>query len=182
MNRTAALVLGLCLLSSPALAQEASAPPQLSAAVDTTKALAEGQAFLAQNAKAPGVVTTASGLQYKVTTSGPKTGKSPKPGDIVKVHYEGKLLDGTVFDSSFQRGQAAIMPADGLIPGWLEALPMMHVGDEWTLWALPMMHVGDEWTLWIPASLAYGERAAGPIPANSVLVFRLQLIDMLAVD
>lgn len=173
MKRTAGLVLGLFLLSSPllageALAQEASAPPQLAAAVDTSKTLAEGQAFLAKNAKAPGVVTTASGLQYKVTTSGPKTGKSPKAGDIVKVHYEGKLLDGTVFDSSFQRGQAAIMPAEGLIPGWLEALPMMHVGDEWTLW--------------IPASLAYGDRAAGPIPANSVLVFRLQLIDMLAVD
>jgi len=173
MNRTAGLVLGLFLLSSPllageALAQEASAPPQLAAAVDTSKTLAEGQAFLAKNAKAPGVVTTASGLQYKITTSGPKTGKSPKLGDIIKVHYEGKLLDGTVFDSSFQRGQAAIMPAEGLIPGWLEALPMMHVGDEWTLW--------------IPASLAYGDRAAGPIPANSVLVFRLQLIDMLAVD
>ncbi|MBO9559650.1 MAG: FKBP-type peptidyl-prolyl cis-trans isomerase [Caulobacter sp.] len=168
MNRIAGLALGLCLISTPALAQEASAPPQLSAAVDTSKALAEGKAFLAQNAKAPGVVTTASGLQYKVTTSGPKTGKSPKLGDIVKVHYEGKLLDGTVFDSSFQRGQAAIMPAEGLIPGWLEALPLMHVGDEWTLW--------------IPADLAYGDRATGPIPANSVLVFRLKLIDMLAVD
>lgn len=173
MNRIAGLVLGLTLLSSPflaqeALAQEASPPPQLSAAVDTSKTLAEGQAFLAKNAKAPGVVTTASGLQYKVTTSGPKTGKSPKLGDIIKVHYEGKLLDGTVFDSSIERGQAAIMPSDGLIPGWMEALPLMHVGDEWTLW--------------IPAELAYGERAAGPIPANSVLVFKLRLIDMLAVD
>ncbi|CAN5141497.1 FKBP-type peptidyl-prolyl cis-trans isomerase [soil metagenome] len=168
MNRIAGLVLGLSLLSSPVLAQEASPPPQLSAAVDTSKTLAEGQAFLSRNAKAPGVVTTASGLQYKVTTSGPKTGKAPKLGDIVKVHYEGKLLDGTVFDSSFERGKAAIMPSDGLIPGWMEALPLMHVGDEWTLW--------------IPASLAYGEQAAGPIPANSVLVFRLRLIDMLAVD
>ena len=173
MNRIASLILGLTLLSSPiltqqALAQEASAPPQLSAAVDTSKTLAEGQAFLAKNAKAPGVVTTATGLQYKVTTSGPKTGPSPKLGDIVKVHYEGKLLDGTVFDSSFERGQAAIMPSDGLIPGWMEALPLMHVGDEWTLW--------------IPASLAYGDQAAGPIPAGSVLVFRLQLVGMLAVD
>jgi FKBP-type peptidyl-prolyl cis-trans isomerase len=168
MNRIAGLALGLCLISGPALAQQPSAPPQLSAAVDTSKTLAEGQAFLAKNTKAPGVVTTASGLQYKITTSGPKTGTSPKVGDIVKVHYEGKLLDGTVFDSSFQRGQAAIMPADGLIPGWLEALPLMHVGDEWTLW--------------IPADLAYGERTAGPIPANSVLVFRLQLVGMLAVD
>jgi len=168
MTRIAALALGLALMSSPLMAQEASSPPQLSAAVDTGKTLAEGQAFLAKNAKAPGVITTASGLQYKVTTSGPKTGKSPKLGDIVKVHYEGKLLDGTVFDSSFERGKAAIMPSDGLIPGWMEALPLMHVGDEWTLW--------------IPAGLAYGERAAGPIPANSVLVFRLRLIDMLAVD
>ncbi len=168
MKLASGLVLALSLLSSPVLAQEASAPPQLSAAVDTGKTLAEGQAFLAQNAKAPGVVTTASGLQYKITISGPKTGKSPKLGDIVKVHYEGKLLDGTVFDSSFQRGQAAIMPADGLIPGWLEALPLMHVGDEWTLW--------------IPADLAYGDRPSGPIPANSVLVFRLKLIDMLSVD
>ena len=173
MTRIAGLVLGLCLLSSPvltqqAVAQVASPPPQLSAAVDSAKTLADGQAFLARNAKAPGVITTASGLQYKVTTSGPKTGPSPKVGDIIKVHYEGKLLDGTVFDSSFERHQAAIMPADGLVQGWMEALPMMHVGDEWTLW--------------LPANLAYGERAAGPIPPNSVLVFRLQLIGMLAVD
>ncbi|MBC7668395.1 MAG: FKBP-type peptidyl-prolyl cis-trans isomerase [Gemmatimonadaceae bacterium] len=168
MNRIAALALGLCLLSSPALARQASPPPQLVNAVDTAKTLADGQAFMVKNAKAPGVITTASGLQYKITTSGPKTGPSPKLGDIIKVHYEGKLLDGTVFDSSFERGKAAIMPSDGLIPGWMEALPLMHVGDEWTLW--------------IPASLGYGEREAGPIPANSVLVFRLQLIGMLAVD
>ena len=168
MNRIAGLVLGLSLLSSPVLAQEASPPPQLAAAVDPAKTLADGQAFLAANAKAPGVVTTASGLQYKVTKSGPKTGKSPKVGDIIKVHYEGKLLDGTVFDSSFERGKPAIMPADGLVPGWMEALPMMHVGDEWTLY--------------LPASLGYGDRAAGPIPPGSVMTFRLQLIDMLAVD
>ena len=168
MNRIVGLALGLSLLSTPVLAQQASPPPQLSAAVDTSKALAEGKAFLAQNAKAPGVVTTASGLQYKIVTSGPKTGPSPKLGDIVKVNYEGKLLNGTVFDSSFERKQAAIMPADGLVQGWMEALPMMHVGDEWTLW--------------IPADQAYGERADGPIPANSVLVFRLQLVGMLSVD
>jgi FKBP-type peptidyl-prolyl cis-trans isomerase len=168
MNRIASLVLGLCLLSSPVLAQEVTPPPQLAAAVDPAKTLAEGQAFLAKNAKAPGVVTTASGLQYKVVKSGPKTGPSPKVGDIIKVHYEGKLLDGTVFDSSFERGQAAIMPADGLVPGWMEALPLMHVGDEWTLY--------------LPAALGYGDRAAGPIPAGSVMVFRLQLIGMLAAD
>jgi FKBP-type peptidyl-prolyl cis-trans isomerase len=137
-------------------------------AVDTAKTLADGQAFLAQNAKAPGVVTTASGLQYKVVKAAPKGAPSPKLGDVIKVHYEGKLLDGTVFDSSFERGKPVLMPLDGLVPGWLEALPLMHVGDEWTLY--------------LPASLGYGERSAGPIPANSVLVFRLQLIGMLAAD
>ena len=143
-----------------------SAPPQLNAG-PSANALA-GKAFLEKNAKAPGVVTLPSGLQYKIVTSGPKTGPSPKLGDIVKVHYEGKLLDGAVFDSSFQRGKAAIMPADGLIQGWLEALPLMHVGDEWTLY--------------IPSDLGYGPRDMGEIPPDSVLVFRLQLLGMLAVD
>ena len=110
----------------------------------------------------------ASGLQYKVIKAGPKDGPSPKIGDIIKVHYEGKLLDGTVFDSSFERGRAAIMPAENLVPGWLEALPLMHVGDEWTLW--------------LPSDLGYGPRDNGPIPGNSVMQFRLQLIGMLAVD
>jgi FKBP-type peptidyl-prolyl cis-trans isomerase len=168
MNRIAGLILSLTLLSSPVLAQETPGPPQLAAAVDTAKTLADGQAFLAQNAKAPGVVTTASGLQYKVVKAAPKGAPSPKLGDVIKVHYEGKLLDGTVFDSSFERGKPVLMPLDGLVPGWLEALPLMRVGDEWTLY--------------LPASLGYGERSAGPIPANSVLVFRLQLIGMLAAD
>lgn len=143
-----------------------TAPPQMNAA-PSAGAIA-GKAFLEKNAKAPGVVSLPSGLQYKVTTSGPKAGPSPKLGDIIKVHYEGKLLNGTVFDSSFARGKAAIMPADGLIQGWLEALPLMHVGDEWTLY--------------IPSSLGYGPRDMGEIPPDSVLVFRLQLIGMLAVD
>lgn len=143
-----------------------SAPPQLNAGA-SANAVA-GKAFLEKNAKAPGVVSLPSGLQYKVVTSGPKAGPSPKIGDIIKVHYEGKLLDGTVFDSSFARGKAAIMPADGLIQGWLEALPLMKVGDEWTLY--------------IPSSLGYGPRDMGEIPPDSTLVFRLQLIGMLAVD
>ena len=168
MNRIAALALGLCLLSSPALARQASPPPQLVNAVDTAKTLADGQAFMVKNAKAPGVITTASGLQYKITTSGPKTGPSPKLGDIIKVHYEGKLLDGTVFDSSFERKQSAIMPLDGLVEAWLQALPMMKVGDEWVLY--------------VPPALGYGDRDVGPIPAGSVMTFRLQLLGMLAVD
>ena len=143
-----------------------TAPPQLNAG-PSANAVA-GKAFLEKNAKAAGVVVLPSGLQYKVTTSGPKTGPSPKLGDIVKVNYEGKLLDGAVFDSSFARGKAAIMPADGLIEGWLQALPLMHVGDEWTLY--------------IPSELGYGSRDMGEIPPDSVLVFRLKLEGMLAVD
>ena len=168
MRVIAGLILGLSLLSTPALARQAPPPPVLAAAVDPSKALAEGQAFLAQNAKAPGVITLPSGLQYKVVKAAAAGAPSPKLGDVIKVHYEGKLLDGTVFDSSFARGQAAIMPADGLIPGWLEALPLMHVGDEWVLY--------------VPPALGYGDQAAGPIPAGSVMIFRLQLIGMLAVD
>ena len=167
MRLLAPLALAAALaVAGAASAQQASPPPQLNAA-PSANALA-GKAFLEKNAKAPGVVTLPSGLQYRVVTSGPKTGPSPKLGDIVKVNYEGKLLDGTVFDSSFARGKAAIMPADGLIQGWLEALPKMKVGDEWTLY--------------IPSDLGYGPRDMGEIPPDSVLVFRLQLIGMLAVD
>ena len=145
---------------------QVSPPPQLNAG--PSAAAVAGKAFLEKNAKAPGVVTLPSGLQYKVVASGPKDGPSPKLGDIVKVHYQGKLLDGTVFDSSFARGKPAIMPADGLIQGWLEALPLMKVGDEWTLY--------------IPPELGYGARDMGEIPPDSVLVFRLRLLGMLAVD
>ena len=155
MVNFASLALGLALVAGSSAAAQApvvSPPPS----VTPSPAAVAGAAFLAANAKAPGVVTLPSGLQYKVITSGPKTGPSPKLGDIIKVHYEGKLLDGTVFDSSFERKQAAIMPLDGLVQAWLEALPMMHVGDEWVLY--------------VPSELGYGEREAGPIPAGSVEV------------
>lgn len=124
-------------------------------------------AFLATNAKAAGVKTLPSGLQYKVVTSGP-AGASPKAGDVIKVHYEGALTTGAVFDSSFQRGKAEIMPLDGLVPGWMEAIPLMHVGDEWMLY--------------LPPELGYGAEGAGPIPPNSVLVFRIKLLGMLTAD
>jgi FKBP-type peptidyl-prolyl cis-trans isomerase FklB len=167
MVNFAPLAAALALMAGSSAAAQApvvSPPPSLA----PSPAAAAGAAFLAANAKAPGVVTLPSGLQYKVVTSGPKTGPSPKLGDIIKVHYEGKLLDGTVFDSSYERKQAAIMPLDGLVQAWLEALPMMHVGDEWVLY--------------VPPELGYGERETGPIPAGSVMVFRLQLMGMLAVD
>lgn len=121
-------------------------------------------AFLANNAKQPGVVTLPDGLQYKIVTSGPASGVPPKAADEVKVNYEGKLLDGTVFDSSFARGQPAAFPLEGLVPAWVEALQLMRPGDEWTLW--------------VPPALGYGDEAKGPIPANSIMVFRIQLLDV----
>jgi peptidylprolyl isomerase/FKBP-type peptidyl-prolyl cis-trans isomerase FklB len=123
-------------------------------------------AFLAKNAKQPGVVTLPDGLQYKIVTSGPAGGQHPKVTDEVKVNYEGKLLTGEVFDSSFARGQPAAFPLEGLIPGWIEALQLMRPGDEWILWT--------------PPALGYGDEAKGPIPANSVLQFRIQLLDVLS--
>lgn len=155
----AAVLAALCL---PLAACEKGTDPKVAAAN-----LSAGEAFLAKNKTAPGVVTLADGLQYKVVTSGPPGGRSPKVRDEVKVHYEGKLLTGEVFDSSFERGAPATFPLRGLIPAWVEVIPMMKPGDEWILWA--------------PAKLAYGDQDKGPIPANSVLEFRIQLIDFLTI-
>jgi peptidylprolyl isomerase/FKBP-type peptidyl-prolyl cis-trans isomerase FklB len=136
------------------------------AACAKTPAVADGAAagkdFLAKNAKVQGVITTPSGLQYRVLNAGPPGGLRPKAADEVKVNYEGKLLDGTVFDSSFDRGTPAVMRVSELIPGWQEALQLMRPGDEWLIY--------------VPAKLAYGDKGAGPIPPGSVLVFRLELI------
>jgi len=149
------------LISLPTVAL-ALAGCQKSKAADTDA----NAAFLAKNAKQPGVVTLPDGLQYRIVTSGPAGGRRPKLTDEVKVNYEGKLLDGEVFDSSFARGQPAAFPLEGLIPGWVEALQLMRPGDEWTLWT--------------PPALGYGDEAKGPIPANSVLQFRIQLLDVLS--
>ena len=123
------------------------------------------KAFLEKNGKAPGVVTTKSGLQYKILRSGPPAGLHPKRGDEIKVNYEGSLVTGEVFDSSYQRGAPVAMTLSGLVPGWLEALPMMRPGDEWMLW--------------LPPELGYGQDGQGPIPPGSVLIFKLELIDVL---
>lgn len=123
---------------------------------------AAGEAFLAQNKTAEGVVITESGLQYKVITEG--TGATPADGDIVKVHYTGTLLDGTKFDSSVDRGEPLEFPIGAVIPGWTEMLKLMKVGGKVTAW--------------IPSDLAYGPRGRGPqIPGNSLLVFEMELID-----
>jgi FKBP-type peptidyl-prolyl cis-trans isomerase len=148
------------LLALPLTACKKGPDPAVAAAN-----LQTGEAFLAKNKTAPGVVTLTDGVQYRIVTSGPATGSSPKAVDEVKVHYEGKLLDGTVFDSSFERGVPASFPLRGLIPAWIEVLQMMKPGDEWTIW--------------VPPAQAYGDQDKGPIPANSVLEFRIQLIDFL---
>ena len=125
-----------------------------------------GDAYLAKNATAPGVVVRPSGLQYRVLRSGPATGAHPALGDEVKVHYEGRLVDGTVFDSTLASGQPAVMELANLVPGWLEALPLMRPGDEWELY--------------VPSSLGYGDRGAGGvIPPGAVLIFKLQLLGVL---
>lgn len=125
--------------------------------------------FLAENAGREGVKTTESGLQYEIITE--KEGDQPKPAetDTVRVHYHGTLIDGTVFDSSVERGEPAQFPVNGVIKGWIEALQMMQVGDKWKL------H--------IPAELAYGARSPSPkIPANSALVFEVELLEIVKPD
>ena len=122
---------------------------------------AEGEAFLAQNAKNEGVVTLPSGLQYKVLKSG--NGATPKASDSVECHYEGRLISGTVFDSSYQRGETATFGVTQVIAGWVEALQLMKEGDKWQLF--------------IPYNLAYGERGAGAqIPPFATLIFDVELI------
>ncbi|HEY4560568.1 MAG TPA: FKBP-type peptidyl-prolyl cis-trans isomerase [Lysobacter sp.] len=127
-----------------------------------TKNAKEGQEFLAKNAKAAGVQTTASGLQYQVLKAG--TGPKPKADDAVTVHYTGTLLDGTKFDSSYDHGGPATLPLAQVVPGWREGIQLMPVGSKYRLW--------------IPASQGYGEQGTpgGPIPPNATLVFDVELI------
>jgi FKBP-type peptidyl-prolyl cis-trans isomerase FklB len=162
MKRAILLVLALAGALAACGAREKVAD---AATLDTNKAAAK--AFLAKTAKEPGVKTTASGLQYKIVRTGPATGMRPQDGDLIKVHYEGKLPDGTVFDSSYARGAPAAMPLDGLIPGWIEALKLMRPGDEWIIY--------------LPPELGYGAEGGGDkIPPNSALIFRIELFGVLS--
>jgi FKBP-type peptidyl-prolyl cis-trans isomerase FklB len=127
------------------------------------KNLDEAKAFLAKNAKKEGIITTKSGLQYEVITAG--DGATPKASNKVRTHYKGTLLDGTVFDSSYDRGEPAEFPVDGVIRGWVEALQLMKVGSKWKLY--------------IPPDLGYGERGAGEdIGPNALLTFEIELLDI----
>ncbi|HPM10521.1 MAG TPA: FKBP-type peptidyl-prolyl cis-trans isomerase [Paludibacter sp.] len=124
----------------------------------------EGKEFLTNNAKRPGVKTTASGLQYEILTRG--KGAIPKASDTVKVHYHGTLISGKVFDSSVQRGEPATFGVTQVIQGWVEALQLMSTGSKWKLY--------------IPSELAYGERGAGQlIGPHTCLIFEVELLDIL---
>ena len=122
-----------------------------------------GEQFLTENKKKPGIQTTASGLQYEIVKAG--TGPKPMTTDTVKAHYTGRLIDGTVFDSSVERGQPQEFPVNQVIQGWSEALQLMPVGSKWKLF--------------IPSSLAYGPQGTGPqIGPNSTLVFDIELLEI----
>jgi FKBP-type peptidyl-prolyl cis-trans isomerase len=123
---------------------------------------AEGEAFLAKNAKKDGVTTLPSGLQYKVLAEG--EGATPKATDSVTVHYRGTLIDGTEFDSSLRREKPATFAVNRVIAGWTEALQLMQAGDKWQIF--------------IPQALGYGQRGAGKIPPNSALVFEVELLSV----
>jgi FKBP-type peptidyl-prolyl cis-trans isomerase FklB len=145
------------------LQQRLAAAQQTKQKEQAEKNLSEGTAFLAENQKKEGVRTLPSGLQYLVLAEG--TGKTPKKGDNVAVHYRGTLINGTEFESSYGRPVAPTFQVEGLIPGWTEALLMMKEGAKWRLF--------------IPPNLAYGEKGSPPvIPPNSTLIFEVELISV----
>ena len=131
---------------------------------ESQKAISEGKAFLEENAKKEGVVTTKSGLQYEILTEG--TGKQPKATDTVRCHYEGSLINGSVFDSSYKRGEPAEFGLSQVIPGWTEGVQLMKEGAKYRFY--------------IPYLLGYGENGAGSsIPPYSTLIFDVELIKVL---
>ena len=132
------------------------------ALADAAANAAAGEAFLAENATKEGVVVLDSGLQYEVLEEG--TGASPKTTDRITIHYEGTLIDGTVFDSSLQRGTPATFTLNQLIPGWIEGMQLMEVGSKWRLF--------------VPGEIAYGmtPRPGGPIGPNATLIFEIELL------
>jgi FKBP-type peptidyl-prolyl cis-trans isomerase len=119
--------------------------------------------FMKRNARAKQVVVL-PGLQYRILAKGDPTGGSPRSSDTVVVHYEGRLPSGTVFDSSYARGEPASLVVRQVIPGWQIALKLMRVGDEWEIF--------------VPAELGYGSKGAGPIPPDSSLIFKIKLIEI----
>lgn len=137
-------------------ASEAASSP------DAAANLATGLSWLEENAQRPEVMVQNSGLQYEVLENGPEDAPSPGPDSTVRVHYHGTLIDGTVFDSSINRGEPVSFPVERVIDGWTEALQLMSVGDRWRLF--------------IPPHLGYGPRGTGRIPSNAVLIFEVELL------
>ncbi|WP_293940892.1 FKBP-type peptidyl-prolyl cis-trans isomerase [Sphingomonas sp.] len=150
MNRS--FLAPLLLLATLGACNAAPVPPPQTVA---------GADFLARNRTARNVVTTPSGLQYFIVKPGPRSGAHPAAGDGVNFDYEGKLLTGETFDSSFERHESLSGAVGNFVPGFNEALMLMRPGDEWIVW--------------IPPELGYGAQESGPIPANSVLRFRMVL-------
>jgi FKBP-type peptidyl-prolyl cis-trans isomerase len=161
------LASSLLILSACDSRQSQGAAPQISQS--SANNMKTAQDFLAKNKTKSGIVTTRSGLQYQIVESGPSSGSKPQYSSIVRVNYEGKLLNGDVFDSSYARGQAAEFPVADLIPAWTEALQLMRPGDEWLIWVDP--------------SLGYGPMGAGcdangencDIGQNELIIFRMRL-------
>ena len=142
--------------------QEAMAARDAEAEQQAAANRAEGEAYLAENAEQEGVTVTESGLQYRELTSG--NGATPGADDTVEVHYEGTLIDGTVFDSSYERGEPVSFQVGQVIEGWQEALQLMEVGDTWEVV--------------IPSDLAYGAQGQGPIGPHETLIFKVELLDV----
>jgi len=142
--------------------QQFAALQQAAAAKAAEENIKIGEAFLADNANKEGVVTTESGLQYEVVQAG--EGESPAATDVVRVHYHGTLIDGTVFDSSVNRGEPAEFPLNRVIPGWTEGVQLMKEGAKYRFY--------------IPHDLAYGQRATGSITPNSTLIFDVELLEI----
>ena len=164
---TASLVSVMFLCAcAPSVSSESESPNDSDENVKATQRLPtsmSGEAFLDKNKTLPDVITTDSGLQYKVLVRG--HGARPGPRDTVSTHYVGTLIDGTVFDSSRARQSPAQFPVDGVIRGWTEALQLMPVGSKWMLY--------------VPPNLAYGSRRVGPhIGPNEALVFEVELLDI----
>ena len=156
------------LLTLTACGQSADTTAQLeamqaSADAAASQNLTEGAAYLADIAKQPGIIKLPSGVMYKIVSRAQTPGAQPTVNDTVKINYEGKLINGKVFDSSYARNEPAEFPLGRLVPAWQEVIPLLHVGDEVTLYT--------------PPSQGYGEKGAGDdIPPNSTLIFRIQLL------
>lgn len=161
MKLAASALMGLSLLAVNVYAADPALNTVNPAQTMGENSVMSSQDFLEMNKKKEGVVTLPSGLQYKVIRQG--QGEKPKASDTVTVNYEGTLIDGTEFDSSYKRGEPASFPVNGVISGWVEALQLMPVGSVWELF--------------IPANLAYGERGAPPaIGPDQTLVFKVELL------